>query len=389
MSSVTSTSVLNVADLELHSSEVIRRHSRSFSIACRMLPVRVRSSVQALYAWCRAVDDAVDSATSPQAAELELCILEDDLNRMGRGQTDTLHPASRWLKPLVVNGSIDVKHAQELIVGMRMDLSGAPIATSADLHRYCYHAAGTVGLMLSRLMGAKNPAADRHAIALGVAMQMTNIARDVREDALRGRSYLPGLLNPFATEAKVVRAEVERLLDSAEIQYKIAEDGLRYLPRDCRFAIRMALALYREIGREIKRRDYPVLLGRTVISRPRLVWVLLRTTFSAASDNLRIASDSLLSELQGKMMNEPQLNQRPMQPTASTATVSTVLQGWHAVYLGVSLTLIMAAALFVLVYINPKDASYSYLPLLYSGLSMVFALAFNRLAARCELKARA
>ena len=159
-------------------------------------------------------------------------------------------------------------------------------------------------------MGVKNPAADRHAIALGVAMQMTNIARDVREDALRGRSYLPGLLNPFATEAKVVRAEVERLLASAEIQYKIAEVGLRYLPRDCRFAIRMALALYREIGREIKRRDYPVLLGRTVISRPRLVWVLLRTTFSAAGDNLRIASDSLLSRLQGKMMNEPQLNQR-------------------------------------------------------------------------------
>ena len=115
MSSVASTSVFNEADLELHPGEVIRRHSRSFSIACRMLPVRVRSSVQALYAWCRAVDDAVDSAASPQAAELELCTLEDDLNRMSRGQTDTLHPASRWLKPLVVNGSIDVKHAQDLI----------------------------------------------------------------------------------------------------------------------------------------------------------------------------------------------------------------------------------------------------------------------------------
>ncbi|MDX1929762.1 MAG: phytoene/squalene synthase family protein [Pirellulaceae bacterium] len=389
MSSFTSTSRFNDTEQELQPSSVIERHSRSFSLAARMLPKRVRSAVHALYAWCRTVDDCVDSARSLHAAALELCTLENDLELMRRGRVDTVHPASQWLTPLVISRSIDVKHAQELIVGMRMDLSGAKIETLADLHRYCYHVAGTVGLMLMRLMGVKNPAAERHAIALGVAMQMTNIARDVREDALRGRSYLPGIAFPFATDAKVVRTEVERLLDSAETQYKIAEDGLRYLPWDCRFAIRMALSLYREIGREIKRRGYPVLLGRTVISRPRLAWVILKTAFNAVGDNLRIALDSLLSTLQGKTMNNPQLNQNPSAVARSAVIMSTALQAWHAVYLGLSLTLIMAAALFVLVYINPKDASYSYLPLLYSGGSLLCAFVFNRLAARCESQVRA
>jgi phytoene synthase len=112
--------------------------------------------------------------------------------------------------------------------------------------------------MMSSLMGVKDRAAGRHAVALGVAMQLTNIARDVREDAERGRSYLPGITSVFDADPEAVRASVRQILDLAESQYDVALEGLRYLPWRCRTAIRVALEAYREIGREILRRDCDV-----------------------------------------------------------------------------------------------------------------------------------
>lgn len=351
---------------------VIKRHSRSFAIASRLLPSRVRADVYALYAWCRTVDDAVDEATSREEAERILSVLEGDLDRLRRGEP-AIHAASVWIKTLVVERRIDVKHAKELIVGMRMDLQSFRVDNDRDLHRYCYHAAGTVGLMMTRLMGVQNPVADRHAIALGVAMQMTNIARDVLEDAGRGRSYLPGIAEPLATDPKAVKAVVADVLDQAERQYEIASAGLKYLPRDCRLAIRIALSLYREIGRQIVRSDHQVLQGRTIISKPRLAGVLATTLITSFADQCKIALNPLFSVTQERTMNDTNRSQ-----------VSTVAQAKHAVYLGLSLTSIMAAALFMMVFVNPKDASYSYLPLVYAGGSLLSGLLFNRLAARCE-----
>lgn len=351
---------------------VIKRHSRSFAIASRLLPSRVRTAVYALYAWCRTVDDAVDEAASREEAERVLNVLEDDLDRMRRGEP-AVHAASLWIKPLVVERRIDVKHAKELIVGMRMDLHSFRVDNDRDLHRYCYHAAGTVGLMMTRLMGMQNPVADRHAIALGVAMQMTNIARDVLEDAGRGRSYLPGIAEPLATDPKAVKAVVADVLVQAERQYEIASAGLKYLPRDCRLAIRIALSLYREIGRQIVRADHQVLQGRTIISKSRLTCVLAKTLATSLTENSISALKSIT-----KMTQEPNMN------VTRVAQVSTVAQAKHAVYLGLSLTSIMAAALFMMVFVNPKDASYSYLPLVYAGGSLLSGLLFNRLAARCE-----
>lgn len=351
---------------------VIKRHSRSFAIASQLLPSRVREDVYALYAWCRTVDDAVDEATSREEAERILSVLEGDLDRMRRGEP-ALHAASLWIKPLVVERRIDVKHAKELIAGMRMDLQSFRVDSDQDLYRYCYHAAGTVGLMMTRLMGVQNPLADRHAIALGVAMQMTNIARDVLEDAGRGRSYLPGIADPLATDPKAVKAVVADVIDRAERQYEVASAGLRYLPRDCRLAIRIALSLYREIGRQIVRSDHEVLQGRTIIGKPRLAGVLATTLITSFADQCKLALNPLLS-----------VTQEPTMYDAKFSQVSTVAQAKHAVYLGLSLTSIMAAALFMMVFVNPKDASYSYLPLVYAGGSLVSGLLFNRLAARCE-----
>lgn len=353
---------------------VIKRHSRSFAIASRLLPSQVRANVYALYAWCRTVDDAVDEAANREEAEQILSVLEDDLDRMRRG-APALHAASAWVEPLVAQRLIEVKHAKELIAGMRMDLQPFRVDNDRDLHRYCYHAAGTVGLMMTRLMGVQNPAADRHAIALGVAMQMTNIARDVLEDAGRGRSYLPGIADPLGTDPKAVKAVVADVLDQAERQYEIASAGLKYLPRDCRLAIRIALSLYREIGRQIVRSDHHVLQGRTIIGKPRLAGVLATTLITSFADECTLAINPHLSVTQEPTMNDTKL-----------AQVSTVAQAKHAVYLGLSLTSIMAAALFVMVFVNPKDASYSYLPVVYAGGSLLSGLLFNRLAARCEIE---
>lgn len=362
-------------------ADVIRQHSRSFSIASRLLPARHRTLVHGLYAWCRTADDAVDAAGNEATAERTLQVLEQDLERMQQGQA-TEHPASVWIRPLIVSRSIEVQHAQELIAGMRMDLRPLRLACDTELQRYCYHAAGTVGLMMTRLMGVQDPAADRHAIALGVAMQLTNIARDVREDALRGRSYLPGLPEPLSADPRVVRAAVGRVLAQAESEYLIAADGLHFLSRDCRLAIRLAMALYREIGRQIQRNDCRVLHGRTVVGKLRLVWIVVATLIKWLAAELRQGSTryaiSISKHFQEYFMSDSN-------PVPANRSMSTVGQAKHAVYLGLSLTSIMAAALFVMVFINPKDASYSYLPLAYSAGSLLCGIVFNRLAARCEI----
>lgn len=358
-----------------HAHEVIHRHSRSFSMASRLLPSRIRTSVYAMYAWCRTVDDAVDEAVSCVEAERVLDVLESDLDRIRCGQSP-LHPASVWIEPLITERCIELVHAKELITGMRMDVQSYRVTNDHDLNRYCYHVAGTVGLMMTRLMGVKDTAADRHAIALGMAMQMTNIARDVLEDAERGRNYLPGVRDPRSDDPQAVRAAVVSVLAKAARHYEVAWDGVEHLPRDCRFAIRMALSLYREIGRQIERNDYQVLQGRTVISKARLLYVLSTSLIESVKEDCKLAIHSITQKF----------SEAPMNDTKPTQ-VSTVAEAKHAVYLGLSLTAIMASALFVMVFVNPKEAAYSYLPLIYSGASLVIAVVFNRLAARCEINA--
>lgn len=398
---------MSIEQTNANAREVIRRHSRSFSIASRLLPARVRTSVFALYAWCRTVDDAVDEASGKDDAERILNVLEDDLDRMRQGQAPH-HAASVWIEPLVVERRIDVKHAKELIAGMRLDLQSFRVNNDADLQLYCYHAAGTVGRMMTRLMGVHDLAADRHAIALGVAMQLTNIARDVREDAERGRSYLPGISDPMTADPQVVRIAVADVLATADRQYAVATAGLKYLPWDCRFAIRIALVLYREIGRQIQRNECEVMFGRTVVPGPRLMWVLLATLAISMIESFKLALSSIpqlsnerkmivqylfcdapYGSLRGEryrtLISRPiQIQETPMNDTKLTE-ISTVAQAKHVVYLGLSLTAIMAAALFVMVFMNPKDAVYSNLPLVYSAASMVGAILFNRMAARCDI----
>ena len=271
----------------IQATEVLHRCSRSFSLAAHFLPAKLRAQVTALYAWCRCVDDAVDRARDDAEAARTLKVLEEDLRRSLAGIA-VQHSASAWIEPLVASGGIDVQHARELIEGMRMDLNHDRIDTEVDLERYCYHAASTVGLMMTRLMGVRERAAERHAIALGLAMQLTNIARDVREDAERGRSYLPGITQPLDADPATVKASVASILATAERHYRTATEGMKYLPSNCRPAIRIALSVYREIGRQIQRQDYAVVDGRIKISRLRLIYVALLALLASLTEDIRL-----------------------------------------------------------------------------------------------------
>jgi phytoene synthase len=359
---------------------VIQRSSRSFSIAASFLPFSIRTKVWALYAWCRSVDDAVDHATSSTEATKALRGFEDDLVRCQAGEPP-LHPASEWIRPFIAERQIEVRHARELIEGMRMDLEGFKVNTNEDLERYCYHAAGTVGLMMTSLMGVTDRSAYRHAVSLGVAMQMTNIARDVLEDALRGRSYLPGIANVLEAEPDRISQSVADILSLAEERYNVALQGLPYLPWRCRTAIRVALEVYREIGREIQRNACSVMHGRTVISKRRLAWVSARALLSAMKTNLVMTLRSAMNRMPFPFK---ELTMTESSDSSNTFLPCTANQAKQVAFLGLSLTSIMATALFFLVYINPKGEDYSYLPLVYAGASAAAAVLFNRLSARYE-----
>ncbi len=359
---------------------VIRKHSRSFSLAARLLPANVREDVETLYAWCRWCDDAVDQAPSVEAARNRLQLLREDVERIYQGEPPS-HPASKWLASLVHRYQIPRELPLDLLAGMATDLDDPSLTTVDDLLLYCYQAAGTVGLMMCRIMGVSDPRALPKAKALGMAMQLTNIARDVGEDWQRRRRYLPKQwlsLEPgkdLTPSNEQIRSSVERLLKLADSYYAQGFDGLNALPDKARFAIRLAGSVYREIGNAIRRQECQVMNQRV---------------FVTDGQKYRIAAGCLLAELQFRV-------KRPMQRMISAVTLAqspTTLYSNREIkmnndsrylfYLGISLTLVMATTLFILVGINPKQIAYDSLPWMYAGGCAVLAAITGAMARRCN-----
>jgi phytoene synthase len=179
--------------------------------------------------------------------------------------------------------AIPRRHAEELVDGMAMDVGTVRYRNFDELLLYCYRAAGTVGLMMARIMGVRDPSALRRAADLGIAMQLTNICRDVAEDAARDRIYLPADVleacrRPGHPEGEVSLAVAE-LLRRADDFYASADAGLPALPLRCAIGIRAARLIYAEIGRVIARRRFDTRAGRAVVSRGRKAWLALRALF--------------------------------------------------------------------------------------------------------------
>lgn len=167
---------------------IVRASGSSFHQAFRLLPVERRRSLEALYAYCRVVDDAADDGGDAQA-QPQIAWWRDELSRVLAG-TPT-HPVGVALTDSLQRFAIPPQHLVEILDGMAMDLVPQRFATFAELRRYCYHVAAAVGLATIPIFGCRDPQSRVYAEALGIALQLTNIVRDLAEDAERGRVYLP------------------------------------------------------------------------------------------------------------------------------------------------------------------------------------------------------
>ncbi len=253
------------------SLQALAAGSRSFHMASRFMAPNRRADAAALYAFCRMVDDAADDAPTPDVARAALDTIEGEL--WGRRPATTF--MGHFLE-MAERRQVDLRHAQNLIEGVRSDLQEVRFTDDRQLVRYCYQVASTVGLMMCGVLGVRERVALPFAIDLGLAMQLTNICRDVKEDASLGRVYLPanrlaavGVASEDLLADRVDRAAlarvVEDLLALADVYYASADDGLRYIPLGPRLAITVASRVYRAIGHKLRRHGADAWAGRTVV----------------------------------------------------------------------------------------------------------------------------
>lgn len=266
------------ADLAL-CRQMIRQGSKSFHLASLLLPSGYREQARGLYGFCRMADDLVDQATEPQMAVAELAA-RLDLIYAGRPNDDA---TDRAFADVVHRFAIPRAVPDALIEGFAWDAEGRHYETLADVTAYAVRVAGTVGVMMSLIMGQRKPQALARAIDLGIAMQFSNIARDVEEDETLGRVYLPAewLCDTHKTNV------ASRLVDEAEEIYARAANGIAMLPVSCRASINTARLLYREIGIEAKRISHE---GRAVVGLKRKLQLVAKAV--AQTPGLVAASTS-------------------------------------------------------------------------------------------------
>ncbi|MEO1609318.1 MAG: phytoene/squalene synthase family protein [Pseudomonadota bacterium] len=257
------------------SRQRIEKGSRSFAVAAKLFAPTTRDSAYMLYAWCRHCDDVIDgqalghidttnaapSGTDALAAVQEL---KEKTRRACRGDAD--EPVFQALAAVAQKHEIPEKYPLDLIAGFQMDAEERQYNMIEDTLEYCYHVAGVVGVMMAMVMGVegKERAVLNRACDLGIAFQLTNIARDVIPDHEAGRVYLPEV---WLREAGLTRASLaeqanraalasiaRRLLDIAEPYYQSANYGLADLPLRSAWAVATALKVYRAIGVEVRRR---------------------------------------------------------------------------------------------------------------------------------------
>ncbi len=268
---------------------LLRNGSRSFLAASRLLPARVRDPAIALYAFCRLADDAIDAGGDGAALDA----LNDRLDRACAGRPAPI-AADRAFADVMREFAIPRALPAALLEGFAWDARGRRCPDLAALHEYAMRVAGSVGMMMALLMGARDPVALARAADLGIAMQLSNIARDVGEDARAGRLYLPlawladagidpdiWLARPAFTPA--LGAVVRRLLAEAARLYAAADAGIAALPRTCRPGIAAARLLYAAIGEEVLRRGGDSVATRAVVRPARKLALLLRATLAAGT----------------------------------------------------------------------------------------------------------
>ena len=257
----------------------------SFYYSFLFLAPERRRAITALYAFCREVDDTVDECTDQSIARIKLAWWRNEVATMYAGQPD--HPVMKALQPHLAVYQLEQQHLQAIIDGMEMDLDQTRYLDFPALNRYCWHVASVVGILSASIFGVTNPQTLKYAEKLGLAFQLTNIIRDVGEDARKGRIYLPvNELQQFnVTAADLLNARhsdnFERLMqfqvDRAKTVY---EKAFALLPPEDRRAQRPGLmmsSIYRTLLDEIEHDKFHVLTQRISLTPLRKLWLAWKT----------------------------------------------------------------------------------------------------------------
>ncbi len=274
---------IRTADELAACKQLIRAGSHSFHMASWLLPRDIALPAIGLYAFCRIADDLIDA---DDAGDEAITDLYARLDAVYAGQPGP-HAEDRALAEVVTRFDIPRALPAALIEGLAWDAQGREYQTLSELYDYAARVAGCVGAMMSLIMGSSDERAVARACDLGVAMQLTNIARDIGEDARMGRIYLPRqwfeeyridadqwLANP--TPDARIAAMCKRLLNYADILYRRSDAGLVLLPLRCRPGIRAARLIYSAIGRELAQQDYDSVSRRAVVPRTRKAALLAK-----------------------------------------------------------------------------------------------------------------
>jgi phytoene synthase len=257
----------------------------SFYYSFLFLPPERRRAITALYAFCREVDDTVDETHDQSVARIKLAWWRTEVSAMYKGSPT--HPVTQALQPHLAPYDLKEQHLQAIIDGMEMDLDQSRYLDYAGLRKYCWHVAGVVGILSASIFGASNPQTLQYAEKLGLAFQLTNIIRDVGDDARKGRIYLPvNELQQFnVTAADILNfrhnEKFEALMkfqsDRARAVYT---EAFALLPKEDRRAQRpglMMAAIYRTVLDEIELDHFKVLNQRISLTPLRKLWLAWKT----------------------------------------------------------------------------------------------------------------
>lgn len=258
------------------SKKILRHHGRTFWLASFFLPRPQAAQATQLYGFCRLIDDLADEPSRPRGHVVHELInyfsvtgdIPKDLN-----QSESL------LVCTVFNSDLNKSIILELLLGVESDLKSNIFTSESTLIRYSYAVAGTVGILMADIMKSRSEQAKYHAIDLGIAMQLTNISRDVLEDSQVDRRYIP--MSAGVSEIrkgqnrKDVSAQISHVIDLSETYYRSGLEGLAYLPRKMRPCVYIMAVLYRAISRKLKKNNVNWHQGRTTITPIEKIYLIL------------------------------------------------------------------------------------------------------------------
>jgi phytoene synthase len=274
------------------------RNSRSFRFASRFFPAEQQERVSRVYAYCRFTDDIVDDSSIDASTAALLLDEWIDLSRRSYFGSPSGVAFLDLVMSEMSSAGVPFTYVEELAEGMRMDLRGERYESMADLKRYTYRVASVVGLWISELFGVHDPLVLKRAEAMGHAMQLTNILRDVGEDLAVGRLYLPADLmrKHNVTESQLksgvtprgYTALIEEMIESEESAYSTGMEGIPDLPSSLRYPVLVAAHVYRGILSEIRRNGYDNITRRAKTSGSRKAVLAARALLDLSTRRLRV-----------------------------------------------------------------------------------------------------